>query len=67
MGDDRKQPGVAFWTTVTVVIVLVGYPLSFVALVAIELYVVKLPAFLHPALKFIYAPCIWLVGRFLPN
>jgi hypothetical protein len=26
---NRKQPGVAFWATVVVVAVLVGYPLSF--------------------------------------
>jgi hypothetical protein len=25
----RKQPGVAFWATVVVVVALVGYPLSF--------------------------------------
>jgi hypothetical protein len=29
MTDDRKKPGWAFWTTVAVVVVLVGYPLSF--------------------------------------
>lgn len=27
--SDRKKPGVAFWTTVVLVVVLVGYPLSF--------------------------------------
>ena len=27
--SDRKKPGVAFWATVAVVVVLVGYPLSF--------------------------------------
>jgi hypothetical protein len=26
---DRKKPGVAFWATVAVVVVLIGYPLSF--------------------------------------
>ena len=26
---DRKKPGVAFWATVVLVVVLVGYPLSF--------------------------------------
>jgi hypothetical protein len=26
---DRKKPGVAFWATVALVVVLVGYPLSF--------------------------------------
>ena len=29
MTSDRKKPGVAFWTTVVVVVLLVGYPLSF--------------------------------------
>jgi hypothetical protein len=26
---DRKKPGVAFWATVALVVVLVAYPLSF--------------------------------------
>jgi hypothetical protein len=26
---DRKKPGVAFWATVVLVVVLAGYPLSF--------------------------------------
>jgi len=29
MTSDGKKPGVAFWTTVVVVVVLVAYPLSF--------------------------------------
>jgi hypothetical protein len=29
MSDDRNKPGVAFWATVALVVVLVGYPLSF--------------------------------------
>jgi len=29
MTTDRKKPGVAFWATVGLVVVLVGYPLSF--------------------------------------
>ena len=29
MTPSRKQPGVAFWATVVVVVLLVGYPLSF--------------------------------------
>src|SRR5262245_61373937 len=29
MTTSRKQPGVAFWATVVVVVVLVAYPLSF--------------------------------------
>ena len=28
MTSDRKKPGVAFWATVVVVVILVGYPLS---------------------------------------
>ncbi len=28
MSDDQKQPGVAFWATLAVVVVLVLYPLS---------------------------------------
>ena len=29
MSEDRKKPGVAFWATAVLVVVLVGYPLSF--------------------------------------
>jgi hypothetical protein len=29
MHDDRKKPGVAFWATVVIVVVLIGYPVSF--------------------------------------
>jgi len=29
MTSDRKKPGLTFWATVVVVVVLVGYPLSF--------------------------------------
>jgi len=29
MSESRKKPGVAFWATVVVVVVLVGYPLNF--------------------------------------
>jgi hypothetical protein len=29
MPSDRRQPGVAFWATVVMVVVLVAYPLSF--------------------------------------
>ena len=29
MGKDRKRPGWIFWTTVALVIILIGYPLSF--------------------------------------
>jgi hypothetical protein len=28
MTADRKKPGVAFWATVVVVVVLIGYPVS---------------------------------------
>jgi hypothetical protein len=28
MTSDRKKPGVAFWATVALVVVLLGYPLS---------------------------------------
>jgi hypothetical protein len=29
MSEQRKKPGVSFWTTVILVVVLVAYPLSF--------------------------------------
>ena len=28
MSEDRKKPGVAFWATVVLLVLLVGYPLS---------------------------------------
>jgi hypothetical protein len=65
MAEDRKQPGIAFSATVTLVTILVGYPLSFAALVALDIYVMKLPEFLHPSLQFVYAPCIWLLRRLM--
>jgi hypothetical protein len=36
MSEDRKKPGVAFWATVTLVVMLVGYPLSWGPLVWID-------------------------------
>ncbi len=29
MSEERKKPGMAFWATVAVVVLLFGYPLSF--------------------------------------
>jgi hypothetical protein len=53
---DRKKPGVAFWASVVVVVVLVLYPLSFgpaCALVSNEV----LP---ESILTTVYAPCLYL-------
>jgi len=59
MTSDRKNPGVAFWATVVVVVVLV-YLASFVGIVTLDT-VDMVPGWFYPALKWIYAPCLWLL------
>ena len=61
MTSDRKQPGVAFWATVVVVAVLVGYLLS--AGPATWLFLHVLPKGSLPALNFLYAPVAWAGSR----
>jgi hypothetical protein len=62
---DRNKPGVAFWVTVVVVVVLVAYPLSlwpawrFWALLG-------QPKWLLISLQRIYAP-LWAVAPFVPG
>jgi len=55
----RKQPGVAFWATVIVVLVLVGYPLS----LGPTAWVVRqpwCPTWAFGVCMIIYSPIIWL-------
>jgi hypothetical protein len=57
MTEERKKPGVAFWITVALVVVLVGYPLSFGPVVRLDMHR-YLPHFMRPALKLVYRPLI---------
>jgi hypothetical protein len=46
---DRKKPGVMFWATAVVVVVLVGYPLSFgPAVWATRENIISIRFFWHP-------------------
>jgi hypothetical protein len=52
----RKKPGMAFWATVTLVVVLVGYPLSF----GPACWLVEKGSLSESQLTSIYEPCIQL-------
>ena len=56
----RKKPGVAFWATVALVVVLVGYPLSIgpAAYMAYRGWLAE--GWRFRAYQSIYAPLIWL-------
>jgi hypothetical protein len=56
---DRKKPGVAFWATVVVVVVLVGYPLSF----GPACWVTSHCGIKGDWLFFAYAPMIWTLNH----
>jgi len=59
---DRKKPGVAFWATVVVALVLVGYPLSYGPFAWFE-WSINVPKPFQPireAAWRIYEPCYWL-------
>jgi hypothetical protein len=55
---DRKKPGAAFWATVVLVAVLVGYPLSYGPFVWLDDRV-SMPAWLHDFADWIYDPLVW--------
>jgi hypothetical protein len=59
---DRKKPGVAFWATVVVVVVLVGYPLSMG--LSYRMLIRYSPGDLESrewiAYRTVYAPIIWV-------
>jgi len=62
MDSDRNKPGVAFWATVVVVVVLlVAYPASFVGVVMLD-NAGMVPNSAYPTLQTIYAPCLWLLS-----
>jgi hypothetical protein len=54
---DRKKPGVAFWATVVVVVVLGAYPLSFGPWCWVCSRV-SLPSVVHEATSFFYSPIL---------
>jgi hypothetical protein len=57
---DRKKPGVAFWATVAVVVVLVGYPLGYGPIAGLHNREL-LPRWLDDATQFVYWPInYWL-------
>jgi hypothetical protein len=57
---DRKKPGVAFWATVVVVVVLVGYPLSF-GPVAWLSHHKRPPGWIGHLTEYFYTPLFWIV------
>ena len=61
MNEDRKKPGWAFWTTVALVAVLVGYPLSYGPVT--RLWATILPAWTGDAIRAIYRPLDWCASR----
>jgi hypothetical protein len=67
MNSSHKKPGLAFWTTVVIVVVLVGYPGSFGVLAALD-NIGLLPGFTFPFLRFVYAPILRILSwaGFLP-
>jgi hypothetical protein len=56
-----NKPGVAFWATVVLVVVLVGYPVSFAVLAGLDM-AGFLPDSAYPVLRFVYAPILWLLS-----
>ena len=61
MNEPRKKPAVAFWATMIVVVVLVGYPLSIGPVAWISDHL--LPAWMTPPIQAAYEPLFWLSGK----
>jgi hypothetical protein len=59
MTPDRKKPGIAFWATVALVVVLAGYPLSYGPAIWLANRG-ELPDWAFYALPYIYLPLNWL-------
>jgi hypothetical protein len=59
MGGGRKKPGVAFWVTVVVLMMLVGYPLSFGPLVWLDNRV-SIPMWQHDCADAFFYPLTWI-------
>jgi hypothetical protein len=66
MDDDRKKPGVAFWATVVVVVVLVLYPLSIGPAYFFAFRIFSLPKVNEyratRAVELAYLPVWWAAG-----
>jgi hypothetical protein len=58
MTPDRKKPGVAFWATVLVVVVLAGYPLSF----GPACWISERTGIPSPVIATIYRPVTWAMN-----
>src|SRR5258708_18793954 len=63
MIEQLKKPGVAFWATVVVVGVLIGYPLSF----GPACWTSSRTGFALRSLPTIYHPIVMLMARRLPS
>jgi hypothetical protein len=59
MTSDRKKPGVAFWATVVVVAVLIGYPLSAGPIAYLETRDL-LPSQVTKVIELFYWPLNWI-------
>jgi hypothetical protein len=57
MSEDRKKPGIVFWATMGLVVVLVGYPLS--AGPALWVAHHDIPQWLLNAICYVYGPLNW--------
>jgi hypothetical protein len=59
MSDDHRKPSLAFWTTVVLVVVLTGYPLSIGPLTRLYWVTLNQPAWLKAMADPVYAPMHW--------
>jgi hypothetical protein len=59
---DRKKPGVAFWATVGLVVLLVGYPLSWGPVWWAHVRLGE-PRWMDATIMRAYAPFLWIVRR----
>jgi hypothetical protein len=58
--NSRKKPGVAFWASVVVVTVLIGYPLLFGPAQFVRVQQ-RCPQWLDDTILIVYGPIIWLL------
>lgn len=62
MPSDRKKPGWAFWATVVVIVMLVGYPLSWGPACCLRTLIGD-PPWAIKAYWLVYGPVLWLEER----
>jgi hypothetical protein len=58
----RKKPGVAFWATVVVVVVLVAYPLSWGPILWLNSHD-AIPKLAQGPIAWFYYPILWICGH----